>query len=275
MIIELNLVKWYCSKMKITHKFIYAIVRIIIFSYVGFGIILFIFQYNYIYQADKTPLQDCPAFKNSELISFGTARGYLTVNSPDKLIVFYHGNAGRACDRDYLNNYFLGKGYSTYFVEYSGYAETDNDTNKEKLLKNVEDTIAFLKTKKFTNITVASESVGTGPASYHAFKTGVDKLILITAYDNFANVTFSHYPFYPIRIMLRSNFTPDIWLSGYKGPVSIILAENDEVVPNKTGKRLYTEIPSSLKNLYIIKNAGHNTIYNYDEFYNALSEALK
>src|SRR3989344_4967186 len=235
--------------------------------YFGFGIVLFVFQAKYIYYPAKTDFQDCPSFKNADRISFGSSRGYLTKRSQEKVIVFYHGNAGRACDRDYLDSSFAEQNYSTLFVEYSGYGEKGNNPSMPKLLKNIDDTIDFLKTQNFKEIVVVGESVGVGPATYHASRSGVHKLILITAYNNLASVAFSHYPVYPMHLLLLNNFTPDAWLAHYKGEVSIILAENDEVIPNKLGRKLYDDIPSDLKKMYIVKNAGHNTIYEKEEFY--------
>ena len=243
--------------------------------YFCFGIVLFVFQAKYIYYPAKTDFQDCPSFKNADQISFGSSRGYLTKRSQEKVIVFYHGNAGRACDRDYLDSSFAEQNYSTLFVEYSGYGEKGNNPSMPKLLKNIDDTIDFLKTQNFKEIVVVGESVGVGPATYHASRSGVHKLILITAYNNLASVAFSHYPVYPMRLLLLNNFTPDAWLAHYKGEVSIILAENDEVIPNKLGRKLYDDIPSDLKKMYIVKNAGHNTIYEKEEFYALLKSALK
>ena len=243
--------------------------------YFGLGMVLFVFQAKYIYYPDKTAFQNCLSFKNADKILFGSSRGYLTKRSEEKIIVFYHGNAGRACDRDYLDSSFAEQNYSTYFVEYSGYGEEKNKPSMPKLLKNVDDTIAFLKTQDFKDIVVVGESVGVGPAAYHASRSGMHKLILITAYNNLASVAFSHYPVYPMRLLLLNNFTPDTWLAHYKGEVSIILAENDEVIPNKFGRELYDDIPSDLKKVYFVKNAGHNTIYEKEEFYALLKRALK
>lgn len=248
---------------------------IFLLVYFGFGIMLFVFQAKYIYYPDKTDFQDCPSFSGADKISFGSSRGYFTKRSLEKVIVFYHGNAGRACDRDYLVSSFAEQNYSTFFVEYSGYGEKENNPSMPKLLKNVDDTIGFLKTQNFKDIVVVGESVGVGPATYHASRSYINKLILITAYNNLASVAFSHYPVYPIRLLLLNNFTPDTWLAHYKGSVSIILAENDEVIPNKLGQKLYENVPSDLKNIYIVKNAGHNTIYEIEEFYAFLKTALK
>lgn len=243
--------------------------------YVAFGAILSVLQAGYIYYPDKTPFQDCASFKSAERISFSSSRGYFTERSQENVVIFYHGNAGSACDRDYLDPFFAEQNYSTYFVEYSGYGETENNPSMPKLLKNVDDTIDFLKTKDFKHITVIGESIGVGPATYHALHSPIDNLVLITAYNNLASVAFSHYPMYPMRLLLLNNFTPDTWLAHYEGQVSIILADNDEVIPNKFGRMLYEDIPSNFKKMYVVENAGHNTIYEKEDFYSYLRVALK
>ncbi|MCE3254832.1 MAG: alpha/beta hydrolase [Rickettsiaceae bacterium] len=244
-------------------------------AYLGLAAILFTFQTGYIYYPNKTDFQNCPSFKDAEKISFGSSRGYFTKRSSEKVIVFYHGNAGRACDRNYLDKFFAKENYSTYFVEYSGYAQKENHPSMKKLLKNVEDSIKFLETKNFKHIAVIAESIGTGPAAYHAANSSIHNLILITPYNNLASVAFSHYPIYPMSLLLLNNFTPDIWLSHYKGPVSIILAGNDEVIPTKFGRKLYEDINSDFKKIYVIEDAGHNSIYDKEEFYSLLRQELK
>jgi esterase/lipase len=256
-------------------RWIKEVVKILLLVYFGFGLVLFFFQGNYIYHPDQTDFLDCPSFKNAEKISFGSSRGYLTKRSQEKIIIYYHGNAGRACDRDYLDNFFAEQNYSTLFVEYSGYGESGPKPSMSLLLQNVTDTINFLKTQNFTNIVVVGESIGVGPASYHALHSDISKLILITAYNNLADVAFSHYPIYPMQLLLRNNFTPDVWLASYKGSVSIIIADNDEIMPNKLSQKLYEGVPSGLKKMYIVKDAGHNTIYEKDKFYSFLESALE
>lgn len=256
-------------------SWIKKVLRIFLLVYFGLGAVLFVFQDKYIYYPDKTDFQNCSSFSGAEKVSFGSSRGYFTKHSQEKIIIYYHGNAGRACDRYYLNSFFIEQGYSTFFVEYSGYGEMENKPSMTNLLKNAMDTINFLKTQNFKNIVVAGESIGVGPAAYHALHSNISKLILITAYNNLADVAFSYYPLYPMRLLLLNNFTPDVWLSHYKGSVSIILAENDEVIINRLGRKLYDYIPSNLKKIYIIKNADHNSIYEKEKFYASLKTALK
>ena len=234
--------------------------------YCGLGTVLFVFQEKYIYYPYETDFQDCPSFAAADKILSGSSRGYLTKRSLEKIIVYYHGNAGSACDRAFMDSFFANQDYSTFFAEYSGYGEKGQKSSMSNLLQNVVDTIDFLKTQNFKKIVVVGESVGVGPAAYHALHSGIDKLILVTAYNNLADVAFSHYPFYPMRLLLRNNFTPDTWLAHYKGSVSIIVAENDEIIPNKLSQKLYENIPSDLKKIYTVKNAGHNSIYEMKNF---------
>lgn len=257
------------NKMSLLKK----LLRIILLVYIGFGFALYFFQNNFIYYPDQTEFTNCPEFDKSEKIIFGSTRMYFTDHSSDKVIVFYHGNAGRACDRYFMEAFYSVQGYSTLFVEYAGYAESDN-ASMSKILANVSDTVNFLKTKKFSKVVVSGESLGSGLAAYHASLSSVDNLILITAYNNFSSVVFSHYPIYPVRLLLKNNYTPDKWLSDYHGSVSLILAGDDKVVPNKLGQKLYTGIVSENKNLTIIEGVGHNTIYNSVDFYEALKKAL-
>ncbi len=46
-------------------------------------------------------------------------------------------------------------------------------------------------------------------------------------------------------------------LRGFKGNVAVILAENDEVIPVRHGRRLYDSI-TSRKNIWVFKDARHN-----------------
>jgi pimeloyl-ACP methyl ester carboxylesterase len=98
---------------------------------------------------------------------------------------------------------------------------------------------------------------------------------LITAYSNLADAAFAHYPVYPIKMMLRNNFTPDKWLAHYTGPVTIIDAGKDQIIPNRLGQKLYDGIPSAQKKITIIENVDHNTIYQSKDFFAFLGSVLK
>lgn len=255
------------------HAWLKIILGTLAVTYFGFGAILFFFQERLIYYPDKTDFLDCSKFQGAEGITLGSSRGYFTKRSPEKVIVFYHGNAGRACERSYMDSFFAQKKYSTYFVEYSGYAE-QGDPSMERLLANVTDTIRFLDTQNFKEVVVMGESLGVGLAAFHVAQATPSKLILITPYTNLADVASAHYPIYPVEMLLRNNFMPDAWLSHYAGPVILVLAQNDEVMPRSLGEKLFRDIPSDSKRFFVIEDVGHNTIYQKAEFFEVLGGEL-
>jgi esterase/lipase len=243
--------------------------------YCGVGVIFFIFQKHYVYHPDKTDFYDCPAFAPAEKIEHNGTRGYFLNRSTDRLVVFYHGNAGRACDRAYLDPHFEALGYSSLFVEYVGYGQDEYGPHMSGILDNVEDMINFIHMRQFREVVVIGESIGVGPAAYHARNASIDHLVLISPYDNMASVARQHYPFYPMRLLLRENFTPDVWLQDHTGSVSLIVAQNDDIIPRNVSDKLYTAIPSEDKEMLIVKDSGHNTMYEQREFYDHLRAVLQ
>ncbi len=235
--------------------------------YFGFGGYLFVYQNTFLYPADKTAFDNCPTLEKAEKIKSGNLRAYFIKRSKEKVVVYYHGNAGRACDRYYMEQYFEPLGYSVLYVEYPGYAE-EGETTIDSILNEVTIVNSFLIKQSFKEIYVVGESVGTGPAAYQASlpDSNLKKLILITPYNNIASVAFFHYPYYPMNILVKNNFTPDIWLKNASIPVVLILAENDEVVGFKQGMKLADVIPESNKTVHVVEGAGHNSIYDMQGF---------
>jgi len=242
--------------------------------YVGLGVVLFLFQKAYIYYPDKTAFEECNAFSQGEQVRQGSMRGYFVRQSPERVVVFYHGNAGRACDRSYLKESLGGSGTSMLFVEYSGYAEDATSPSMMKILENVSDTIIYLEEQSFSEIAVVGESIGAGPASYHAKHQEVDQVILLAGYNNLASVAFSHYPVYPMELLVRDNYTPDAWLSDYMGRVDMIVAEHDQIIAQDLSRKLFEGIPTQEKYFHVIENTDHNSMYGEEMFYTLLRNSL-
>jgi hypothetical protein len=257
-------------------KLLSSLLSILITVYLLFGIYLYIFQGKFIYPADKTAFDICPELEKSEKISTGIFRGYFTKRSEDKIVVYYHGNGGRACDRSFMDSFFGEMEYSTLLIEYPGYSEIGTVTSMKNILDEVSLVNKFISNQKFKDIVVVSESVGTGPAAYHAYleNSHISKLVMITPYNSMAGVAFHSFPIYPMNILLKDNFTPGIWLRSSVVPMTIILAENDEIIGTKEGKKLFEKILSVNKKMYIIKDVGHNSIYQKPELYSILKQSI-
>lgn len=246
-------------------KYIKIIVIVSTTLYFSLGLLLFIFQKNLVYYPNKQDFDSCINFEDSEKINIEGTRMYYKKNS-DKLVVFYHGNAGSACGRTYLKEKFEKLGLSYVFVEYSGYANDNKKPTKNLLLKNVRNVIQFLSDKKISQTTVMGESLGTALAIYHSMITDVDKLLLISPFFTMADMANNSIKIYPLSLLLKENYDSADWIMSSKAKyLEIIHGSIDDIIPIEQSKRLYNKVAITNKKYIEIIGANHNDIYKFDE----------
>jgi uncharacterized protein len=120
---------------------------------------------------------------------------------------------------------------------------------------------------------VAGFSVGGGVAARLAAHRPVDGLILVTPFDSLAAVASSHYPWVPVRLLLRHDMAPVADLRGASVPVAIVAGGRDTLVPPARTEALRRAIPHLVLDR-TIPNAGHNDIYADPVFPRAMRDAL-
>jgi pimeloyl-ACP methyl ester carboxylesterase len=107
-----------------------------------------------------------------------------------------------------------------------------------------------------TPVCVAAESIGSGPASYlSTLLNPPAKIVLITPFARLVDVASGHYPFLPVRLLLRDNWDNIAALQHYKGQIEIIGARSDSIIPVSHARRIADSKPSSV--LHIIEG-DHN-----------------
>jgi fermentation-respiration switch protein FrsA (DUF1100 family) len=204
----------------------------------------------------------------------GTRGYFFQQGTSTKLAVFYHGNAGRACDRAYYRTALDHAGYSWLFVEYNGFAGDGKKPSTSSVLRDAEHVVAWISKNKFTDVAVIGESIGSGPASYHASLAPVDKLMLITPFTSIAAVAKLYFPLYPITFMLRDDFTNDVWAANAK-QVLIIHGTGDTIIPFSSGKTLFALLPQEKKELLILTSVDHNDAPALGETQSAIMKFLR
>ena len=104
------------------------------------------------------------------------------------------------------------------------------------------------------------ESLGCGVAAAAAAKTPVKiaGIILITPWDSLTSVAHSKFPFLPVRFLLNDTYDSVGNLQSFKGKISVVGAERDEILPIKHARNLYANLPEGQKRMWVIQGAGHN-----------------
>lgn len=170
--------------------------------------------------------------------------------SPGTVWLFLHGNAGQATDRTYVLPSFSVKD-AVYFLEYPGYGSRAGSPSRSSINAAARQAYELLRAQfPTTPVCVAAESIGCGPAAFLATNTRPpDKIVLILPFDTLANVAAHHYPFLPVRFLLRDNWDNITSLQAYQGELEIFAARADTIIPVSHAKLLAASKPSAIFHL--------------------------
>jgi len=175
-------------------------------------------------------------------------------------VLVVHGNAGCALDRVYIARPIHDAvPFDVYIMEYPGYGARGGSPNLSSLLAAGDE--AFDALPQNLPRYVVSESLGAGVAA-HIAKThpsAVGGMLLFAPYNNLASVAQNKMPLLPAYFILLDRYNPAEWLKDYRGRIKIVLAELDEVIPIKFGRRLYASYAGP-KKFQVVPNAHHNDI---------------
>jgi len=180
--------------------------------------------------------------------------------TPVGSVLILHGNAGCALDRDYLAQpIHAAAPVDVFILEYPGYGARDGSPTQQSLLEAADDAFASLTNP--APIYLVSESIGTGIAAHLAgtHPGRVSGLALFAPYDDLAAVAQHKMPLLPARLVLKDRYQPARRLKDYHGPMAVVLAGADEVIPTKFGQRLYDGYAGP-KTIQVIAGAHHNDI---------------
>ncbi len=248
---------------------------IVILSSVYLVVIIFMFfnQKNYLYFPDSQNFFDCPQFSGSQKITFQGTRFYYTPVS-QKLMVFYHGNAGSACDRGYLKDLFKQWGYSSVFVEYAGYALDSKQPSQKLMAQDAKNINLWLQTNQHQQLALAGESLGAWFALYHSTLAESGKLLLISPFFDLAEVAQKHYPWLPVKLLFRVKYQTKN-LRPLAKEILIVHGGKDEIIPIGQSEKLFAGLDAANKNFEEISNAGHNDILDFSQTLELMQKFLQ
>ncbi len=191
-----------------------------------------------------------------------TYRGFVsegkTQNARGTILVF-HGNAGSALDRMHYAAALNRLDFRVILVEYPGYGSRPGKTREQKFTADAVESIRLALTEFGRPIFLLGESLGCGVVCAAVAKSNdpVDGVALITPWDSLPNLAQDQYWFLPARWIVKDRYDNVANLSNYRGPAAVILAGQDEIIPNRLTRRLYESLPGP-KQLWTFPKAGHN-----------------
>ncbi len=187
--------------------------------------------------------------------------------APYRMLIL-HGNGGHALTRTYFMDGFgalgNGKKWEFYSLEYPGYGWRKGSTTQTEIVAAADEALEELLKNDARPLYITGESLGTGVACLLAARhpKQVRGLFLATPYTSTTDVAQGRFPIFPVRWVMQDRYEAARALNGYSGPVAILLAGRDFIVPTHFGQSLFDGYSGPRKRL-IQPAAGHNTLdYN-------------
>ncbi|WP_233805596.1 alpha/beta hydrolase [Paraburkholderia sp. HP33-1] len=173
--------------------------------------------------------------------------------------IVFHGNAGHAGHRSFYTAALTRFGLRVILAEYPGYGPRDGTPAEETLVADAQQTIALAHRHYGAPLLIIGESLGAGVAaaagSRERDKTAC--LLLITPWDRLEHVAAHHYPWLPVKWLLRDQYDSVTHLELFGRPVLVVVAERDSIVPPRFGEALYNSLAEP-RQLMVVKAAEHN-----------------
>lgn len=177
-------------------------------------------------------------------------------------VLYFGGNAEVVSDNaELFSGIFTDT--SVYLLSYRGYGGSSGEPSEQALF---EDAIALYDhvAPQHQDISLAGRSLGSGVAVYLAAHRPVERMALVTPYDSIASVAQTHYPYFPVRLLIKDTFDSVSRASDLSAQVLVILAESDEVIPRAHSEELIAALDNA--QLWIAEGTGHNSVGNHVEY---------
>jgi len=88
----------------------------------------------------------------------------------------------------------------------------------------------------------------------------VKRLVLVTPYDSLQEIAAAHFPYFPVRWLLRDKYESWRYAPRVTAPTLLLAAEHDEIIPASSTQQLLTRFPRGVATMTVIGEADHNAI---------------
>ena len=203
---------------------------------------------------------------------------YVATPDPRAAILLAHGNAGNLSHRAPLLALLQHMGCSVLIFDYRGYGRSEGSPTEQGVYldaRAARDWLAEREGLAPDGVVLLGRSLGSAIVVDVAADDGARGLILENGFDNAGNVGRAHFPDWLVWLLQRSPFDAAGKLPRYRGPLLVIHAEQDEVVPYPLGQALFAA-GNEPKSFVSLPGLGHNdaTTWHAREQIDAFLDAL-
>jgi fermentation-respiration switch protein FrsA (DUF1100 family) len=228
------------------------------------------------------PAEKLPAGVEEVFITTGDhvkLQAYYVKNSDsEKVLIFFHGNAGNICHRisDIIN--LKNCGINVLAISYRGYGKSSGKPSEKGIYTDgaaVLDYAVQTLGYPLDNIIIFGRSIGSTVAVHISQQQDIAGLILITPLTS-AKAQAKAQGLGFLSFLAGNAFDNLSKITHIKCPLLVIHGTDDEILSFSMGKDIYDQAPVE-KQLVIIEGGGHNNLSQVDpeKYWGSISEFIR
>jgi fermentation-respiration switch protein FrsA (DUF1100 family) len=192
-------------------------------------------------------------------------------------VLFLHGNAGNITNRaDVLRILHDRVGVSVLIFDYRGYGRSEGRASQQGVLADARAARKWLAARqgvRESDVVLMGESLGGAVAVDLAAADGARALVLESTFSSLPDVAAYHFPWLPVRLLMRTRFDSAAKIAAYHGPLLQSHGRADTIIPFVLGRRLF-DAANEPKQFITITDRDHNDP-RPREYYDALADFLR
>jgi pimeloyl-ACP methyl ester carboxylesterase len=169
------------------------------------------------------------------------------------------GNGGNRAGRAGFAQELSRRGLAVLVMDYRGYGGNPGSPSEEGLAADADAAVEALQKLGYPlqRTVYFGESLGSGVVAALQVRHPPAGVVLRSPFTELADVGAHHYPWLPVRALLRDRFPVLDHLAASDVPITVIYGDRDSVVPTGLSARVADQAPS-LAERVVISGADHN-----------------
>jgi fermentation-respiration switch protein FrsA (DUF1100 family) len=184
-----------------------------------------------------------------------------TAGAPDRraAVLVAPGNGGNRLGRADLAGHLVERGFTVLLLDYRGYGGNPGRPSEAGLVRDARAGQRALASRGYPadRTVYLGESLGAGVVAALQADVPPAGVLLRSPFTSLADVAAHHYPFLPVRALLRDRYPVLEHVRASDVPVTVVHGDRDDVVPPAQSAAVADAAPRLVEHL-VVPGAGHN-----------------